>query len=1649
MALEAALSKLERYYGNDSSVTEAHIAHITRPEPIRWSVEAFQTLVNELEDIQSLFKIDDRIGILNSPGILKGVITRLPKRTKEKLTERLSASNVHMPSFEYLLAFVNEQLDLVSHPLSQLDACNKQSSKVESSQRVNRESKFRNKCDKYNVKAYSQNVSVSSCPVVGCLNKESHALCKCGKFAELNKRDRWAITKRIRRCYKCLEVGHMAAKCKSHASCQICHSKAHHSLLCDNLNDDGTKTLEKRESRNHLQENNEGKAIDSVKCHNVLISKDRKLLPVLPVQVRLTGGDKRVIANCLLDTGSDTTLASRRLANMLGVQIKNDNTAHVMIATSNARTKETCFNIDLEIKGLHTDTLYRLANVVCVTHVGRHNNPIGRIEIDINKNPHLREVVLDPLENSEIDLIIGTDYEALLDMQQVKRSTKSCVTAKRSSLGWVLVGTTESIHQEDVAANEDNTTCAKIHSNNLRLMRGNDIELGESAYVCNGNINSCELLHAEIDRYFYAEFDVETDDDDVMPSKNDLTCNRMYDDSVVKIDGRFSVDLPLRTDKDLPSDNKVLAESRLLKQRNLLQRDAEARQFYVDAIDRLIKTDKIEPVDDSNDDTDRVYYIPHFVTCHKKRRLVYDASVKGKGSSLNSFLLQGVDTTQRLWHVLMRFRRFPVAFTCDIKEMFLQCGINEKDRNLLRILWFKDHDLNGPIVTFRFKRLPYGLNCSMSMANYCLKKTVDENVVGASTQTLNAAADSFYVDDGLVSCPNVESAGTVAQELTQLLQSGGFELRKFVSNAPEVLRYIDSSRVANGDVCKEVTDSKVSECKVLGLHWDPVADVLSPRVNIKERPCTKRGVWATIAQVFDPLGICAPYLLTGRRIMQEVAEEVREWDDPLPADIAKRWRKWLNGLPNLQNLSLRRSLWKSKPESYQLHTFCDSSEKGYGCVTYMRMRQNGQYHVSFVMGKAKVVPKQSNISIPKLELIAALLGARMHNQIKRAIKIPLNECVLYTDSSVVLNWIETMDKRLTKYVSRKINDIKRLCGGDEWRHVSSSCNPADVCSRGLNPKDASNDNMYFNGPLFLRENTSDTADHITSASITVEIERVKGECASVPEYLCDVPDRYSEYEKCLRIIAYRYRYILYKVKKRGFLSHVKCEIGCLKQHERRLAEIELVRIGQEKYFGQRVMKVVSNHNFEYALQHCYRSERSKLSEIKNLLPYFDQSTRVLRVGGRIVNAALPDETIHQYIIPKSGRVTELLVKYYHEMSCHFGANYVLSQIVRTFWLSGGISTIRKYTAECQYCKIRRAKSMGQIMGNLPKCRVNVPKHPFEHTGVDLFGPIAVQMGRSVVKRWGVLFICMASRACHIEVVPDLTTDAFLQCFWRFTSRRGLCCRYLYSDQGTNFKGCDSELKELLKSKQIKGCRTPTPKIPEEVDRSRIATCLSRKGVDVQWRFNVPKNLHAGGSWERAIRSLKAVFAAIIHNGLLAVPALKKRNPTEYELLTILCEVEAVMNCRPITKLTSELEDWRALTPMTILTGNLHPDIPSHDFSKGDQYRQNYKYVIAVAEQFWERWLKMYIPWLQIRHCWKEAMPNLKKGDLILLKDSESEGRREFPKAVIEEVYPDENGYVRTARVVLSDGRVFNRDVRTMVHLEGFAAKEENNSSHKK
>ena len=173
---------------------------------------------------------------------------------------------------------------------------------------------------------------------------------------------------------------------------------------------------------------------------------------------------------------------------------------------------------------------------------------------------------------------------------------------------------------------------------------------------------------------------------------------------------------------------------------------------------------------------------------------------------------------------------------------------------------------------------------------------------------------------------------------------------------------------------------------------------------------------------------------------------------------------------------------------------------------------------------------------------------------------------------------------------------------------------------------------------------------------------------------------------------------------------------------------------------------------------------------------------------------------------------------------------------------------------------------------------------------------------------------------------------------------------------------------------------------DKIDKKFVSRCTSRKCIDVVWKFSVPANPHAGGNWERAIRTVKNVMAAIIYNGITGLTALKGRTPSDFELLIIMCEVEATMNCRPITKLSNEVEDWRVLTPLSILSGNLHPDSPVHEFNKAEIYHSNYKFVIAVFEQFWQRWLQIYELWLQIRHRWHDVKPNLKEGDIVLLKE---------------------------------------------------------------
>lgn len=243
------------------------------------------------------------------------------------------------------------------------------------------------------------------------------------------------------------------------------------------------------------------------------------------------------------------------------------------------------------------------------------------------------------------------------------------------------------------------------------------------------------------------------------------------------------------------------------------------------------------------------------------------------------------------------------------------------------------------------------------------------------------------------------------------------------------------------------------------------------------------------------------------------------------------------------------------------------------------------------------------------------------------------------------------------------------------------------------------------------------------------------------------------------------------------------------------------------------------------------------------------------------------------------------------------------------------------------------------MANLPRDGVLPDKTPFTNTGVDYFGPFEVKCGRSMVKRYGVIFTCLAIRAIHLEVVSSLDTDSFIGALRRFIARRGQV-KILRSDNGTNSVGAEHELKRAI----------------EEWNSSKIKNTLHQSGI--QWIFNPPTGSHHGGVWERMIRSVRKILSI----------TLKQQTLDEEGLHTLLCEAEAIINSRPITKASSDLNDPEALTPNHLLLLKTKPSLPPGLFDNQDLYtRRRWKQIQYMADMFWKRWTGEYLPQLRERH----------------------------------------------------------------------------------
>jgi hypothetical protein len=901
-----------------------------------------------------------------------------------------------------------------------------------------------------------------------------------------------------------------------------------------------------------------------------------------------------------------------------------------------------------------------------------------------------------------------------------------------------------------------------------------------------------------------------------------------------------------------------------------------------------------------------------------------------------------------------------------------------------------------------------------------LKTTAKDGEAEFGTETAAFVENSFYVDDGLKSVETVDQATKLIKNSVEMCQRGGFRLHKFAANKRDVIESIPvqyrATDVKELDLCHDPLPIE----RVLGIEWCIESDSFRFRITLKDKPLTRRGVLATISSIYDPLGFVAPVLLAGKRILQTLCKDNADWDDPLPETLKAEWERWRADIHSLENMKVERCF---KPEDFgqvktaELHHFSDASCEGYGQCSYLRLvDDNDKIHCSLVMGKSRVVPLKQ-VSIPRLELTAAVVSIKVSATLQDELEYKDIAEVYWTDSKVVLGYINNEARRFHIFVANRVQQIRDHSSKDQWNYVESKSNPADEASRGLKASEIMNDSRWINGPSFLYEahqnwqHYNQPEDKTLLSPDDVEVKKVSAFTTCVQEFpnMLERLEYFSSWHRVKRAIAIclRYRGVLLqrvcKRKERNELENTENAVQDIKLYktvtvtEMEVAELEIIKLVQKQEFDKELCSLKPVIEASTRESHRQTSNVSRTSPLARLDPFIDEHD-IIRVGGRIRRSSMDANIKHPVVLPKKSHISMLIARHFHERVDHQGRGITWNEIRASgYWILGCKDVVAKLIKDCTVCRRLRASVTDQKMADLPKERVETSP-PFAYSAVDYFGPFYIKQGRKEVKRYGVLFTCLASRAIHLEVSHTLETDSFLNAFRRFVCRRGPV-RVLRCDRGTNFVGASTELQKCLK----------------EMDQAKVEAELLKENCDwVEFKFNVPKASHMGGIWERQIRTVRNVLNILLYqNG---------SQLNDESLLTFICEAESIVNSRPLSVDNLGLSDsLEALTPNHLLTRKSKVLLPPPGvFQKEDVYlRKHWRRVQHLCNEFWVRWKKEFVHSLQERQKWLKPRHNLGVGDVVIIAEEETP-RNCWPLARVINAEKDEDGLVRMVKLKVGD-----------------------------
>ena len=1373
--------------------------------------------------------------------------------------------------------------------------------------------------------------------------KHGHYLGRCEKFKSLSPVKRYEMVKDNNWCYNCLSSNHGVRACPSDRTCLEC-SKKHHILLHAGKIDGVQTKKEEDENESAFSQTNSVLCSTVGGVKNIHFNSETVLLSTAVVCV-LNSPISNGTARFILDSGSQVNLLTINCCKKFALNIVK---AYTSVQGLGQMSQTIRGKTDLIIGSRYDKNINFNISALLVEKI---TDKLPREKI--NCNSLCSEFnSLDLADNSfaepgEIDGILGAELFPYI----FGKNRRACVTGSPIALetvfGYVIMGKVPTLD----------------YNSNLTFFTEQD--------------------GIAIEKLVHKFWEIEQVPNRTLPCPDDQECENIFNKTFSRdvVTGRFSVALPFKHAPKYLGDSKTSAQLRLLSLEKRFNRFPDLRLKYNQVIKDFIDQGHLRACD-QEDSSDLSYYIAHHAVLKPEStstplRVVLDASAPSDTDiSLNDILYSGPKLQADIFTLLLNFRLFKVAITSDIRQMYRQINITREHWKFQRILWrFGPED---KIDTYELGVVAFGVKSSPYLALRVVQQLVhdEKDKYPLAVAFINR---DLYMNDLVSSVASLNEARQLYQESVQLFSAGCFELTKFSTNSQELIKFIPvNKRLTNEVIFK-------TETKILGMRWSPDSDSLTFNLDCPENKCTKRSILSAVARCYDPLGLISPFIFSLKLLVKELWKLKLPWDEQAPEHIRRAWEKIRQEWHVINCFKLPRHIGVEENHPITILAFADASQDGYGAVVYLKTIVSNIPVVRLLCAKSKVSPFKL-VTIPRLELCAALL---LSNLVKCVLNTYVSRTAIlktfaFSDSTTVISWLNsTYIKDI--FVANRVSQIKENISEALWLHVEGINNPADCLSRGLTPSQLVNHPFWASGPAWLKYPETEwpvklvfgEAEGITSSrKECAEILVVTDEPKSHP--LLELAERCSSWQKTLRITVFVLRFLK--------IIPVNRQVTIIDLNR---AELTLLKLVQLKHFYEDIKMMEKN-----------KLNSTKLSKLQPFL-----KDGLLRVGGRLKNSSLSYFQKHPIILPAKDPLIEKLVDFHHKINLHTGP-YLLEALLRQrYWIMGGRNLIRNRVHKCNHCFRIKPTNVAPLMADLPAERVLQAK-AFLHTGVDYFGPMNITLGKkrgaSVHKAYVCLFVCMSVKAIHLELVSSLSTAHFLQAFKRFLARRGPC-KHLYSDQGSNFVGAKTVLREINNL------------VNSDEYKNTMRTQLAVEGVE--WRFNTPYAPHQGGLWESNVKAVKNHIYRVIGQQLL----------TYEELSTLLTQIEALLNSRPLCRLSADSSAPEALTPAHFLTLMPLKGLPMEDLTHLKINRlDRFQLIDRMVQDFWKRWRSEYLTSLQIREKWFKTTDNVKAGTVVIVKYDNSPPLC-WPLGVIVDVLPGKDGIVRNVRVKTNKG-VFSRPV---------------------